>query len=121
MLNLEIYFHVFDEFNLYVMIDIQGVSEKMAKQMESQISEMNSRVEESQRTIVEINSQKTRLQSEVADLNRQLEDTEHNLGTLTKDKSSLNSQLEEARRSLEDETRVSLLHIYFSVNVNIRL
>ena len=93
----------------------------MAKQMESQISEMNSRVEESQRTIVEINSQKSRLQSEVADLNRQLEDTEHNLGTLTKDKSSLNSQLEEARRSLEDETRVSMLHIYFSVNVNIRL
>ena len=75
--------------------------------MEAQLSEMNSRIEESQRQVIDINSQKSRLQSEVAELNRQLEDAEHNVGTLSKDKSSLSIQLEESRRSLDDETRVS--------------
>ena len=85
---------------------LKGASEKLTKQMESQLSEMNSRIEESQRTVIDINSQKSRLQSEVAELNRQLEDAEHNVGTLSKDKSSLSIQLEESRRSLDDETRV---------------
>jgi predicted nucleic acid-binding Zn-ribbon protein len=43
----------------------KGASEKMTKQMEAQLSEMNSRIEESQRTVIDINSQKSRLQSEV--------------------------------------------------------
>jgi chromosome segregation ATPase len=86
---------------------LKGTSEKLTKQMEAQLSEMNSRIEESQRTVIDINSQKSRLQSEVAELNRQLEDAEHNVGTLSKDKSSLSIQLEESRRSLDDETRVS--------------
>ena len=63
---------------------LKGASEKLTKQMEAQLSEMNSRIEESQ-----------------------LEDAEHNVGTLSKDKSSLSIQLEESRRSLDDETRVS--------------
>jgi septal ring factor EnvC (AmiA/AmiB activator) len=95
--------------NLIGIVDyvLKGASEKLTKQMEAQLSEMNSRIEESQRTVIDINSQKSRLKSEVAELNRQLEDAEHNVGTLSKDKSSLSIQLEESRRSLDDETRVS--------------
>jgi TolA-binding protein len=34
---------------------LKGASEKLTKQMEAQLSEMNSRIEESQRTVIDIN------------------------------------------------------------------
>ena len=72
------------------------------------MSELNSKVDDSNRNVNELQSQKSRLQQETADLTRQLEDAEHRVGTLTKEKTSLATQLEEAKRSLEDETRVSI-------------
>ena len=84
------------------------MSDKMSKQVESQISELNVRIEESSRTIVELNSNKSRMQHEAADLTRQLEDAESKLSQLVKERNALASQLEDARRSLEDETRVSM-------------
>lgn len=71
------------------------------------MNELNGKVDESNRTINDLQTQKNRLQQETADLTRQLEEAEHRVGTLTKEKASLSSQLEEAKRSLEDETRVS--------------
>ena len=94
----------------------QGMSEKMSKQVEAQLSELNSKVDEANRTINDLQSQKSRLQQETADLTRQLEEAEHRVGTLTKEKATLTSQLEEAKRSLEDETRVSTLRKGSCVN-----
>lgn len=92
------------------------MSEKMSKQVEAQLSELNSKVDEANRTINDLQSQKSRLQQETADLTRQLEEAEHRVGTLTKEKATLTSQLEEAKRSLEDETRVSTLRKGSCVN-----
>ena len=72
-----------------------------------QMAELNDKIDQSSRTIVELNSAKSRLQSESSDLTRQLEDAESKLGQLTKERHSLMSQLDEARKNLEDETRVS--------------
>jgi chromosome segregation ATPase len=84
----------------------QGMSEKMSKQVEAQISDLNAQLEESQRTISDLNSSKSRMQNENADLTRQLEDAESRLNQLAREKSNLASQLDEAKRSLEDESRV---------------
>lgn len=80
----------------------------MTKQVEAQISELNSKLDNANRTIQELQGQKNRAAQENADLTRQLEEAEHRVGALTKEKNSLATQLEEAKRLLEDETRVSL-------------
>ena len=83
------------------------MSDKMSKQVEMQMAELNDKLDSSSRTIVELNSTKSRLQMESTDLTRQLEDAESKLGQLNKEKQSLLGQLDDARKSLEDETRVS--------------
>lgn len=77
------------------------------------MAELNSKVDESNRNVNELQSQKARLQQETADLTRQLEESEHRVGQLTKDKTQLTTQLEEAKRALEDETRVSDASSFF--------
>lgn len=91
------------------MIDyanFQQSAEKVSKQLESQLSEANSRIDEANRIIADLNSGKSRLQTEGSDLTRQLEEAESRVGQLTKEKSSLASQLDEAKRSVEEESRV---------------
>ena len=83
------------------------MSEKMSKQVEAQISELNAKLDQANRTVQDLQSQKNRAGQEAAELTRQLEEAEHKVGALTKEKSSLSSALEEAKRALEDETRVS--------------
>lgn len=85
---------------------IQGMSEKMSKQVQGQIDELNCRLEESARTISELQGQKARSQNENSDLTRQLEDAESRISQLNKERQNLLSQLEEAKRSLDEETRV---------------
>ena len=84
------------------------MSEKMSKQVEAQISELNDKIDASNRAIVDLNSTKSRLQLENADLTRQLEDAESKVSQLNKEKQSLMSQLSDSQKSLEDETRVSI-------------
>lgn len=84
----------------------QGMSEKMSKQVEAQISDLNSQLDETTRTISELQSSKMRLQNESAELTRQLEEAESNANALNRERSNLNTQLEDARRNLDDETRV---------------
>lgn len=86
--------------------NLQQSAEKVSKQLESQLSEANSRIDEANRIIADLNSGKSRLQSEAVDLTRQLEEAESRVGQLTKEKSSLASQLDEAKRSVEEESRV---------------
>ena len=84
------------------------MSEKMSKQVEAQIADLNIRLEESARTIAEINSSKGRLQNENIDVSRQLEDAESKLNAVTKERASLLAQLDDAKRALEDEIRVCI-------------
>lgn len=82
------------------------MSTKLSKQMDNQLSELNSKIEDGQRQISDLQSQKNRLQNEAAETTRQLEEAEHKVGQLTKDKNALQNALEDTKRSLEDETRV---------------
>ena len=84
------------------------MSEKMSKQVEAQISDLTAQIEESQRTISDLNSAKARMQNENADLSRQLEDAESRLNQLGREKSNMASLLEEAKQNLDEETRVCL-------------
>lgn len=82
------------------------MSEKMSKQVQAQIDELNARLEESARTIQDLQSQKARAQNENVDLTRQLEDAESRINQLNKERQNLLQQLEDAKRGLEEETRV---------------
>lgn len=84
------------------------MSDKMSKQVEAQISDLNGQLEESQRNVQELQSSKARLQNENTDLSRQLEEAESRLNQLNRDKGNLTSQLEEAKRNLDEESRVCL-------------
>lgn len=90
----------------FIAFIFQGMSEKMSKQVQGQIDELNCRLEESARTISDLQGQKARSQNENSDLTRQLEDAESRISQLNKERQNLLSQLEEAKRSLEEETRV---------------
>lgn len=95
--------------------NLQQSAEKVSKQLESQLSEANSRIDEANRIIADLNSGKSRLQSEAADLTRQLEEAESRVGQLTKEKSSLASQLDEAKRSVEEESRVCYILLMIQI------
>lgn len=88
------------------MLFKQGMSEKMSKQVQAQIDELNAKLEESARTISDLQNQKARLGNENNDLTRQLEEAESRVNQLNREKQNLQSQLDEAKRSLEEESRV---------------
>ncbi|WAR11053.1 MYS-like protein [Mya arenaria] len=83
----------------------KGMSEKMSKQVEAQISDLNTQLEENLRNVQELNAGKARLQAENAELARNLEDAEGRCNQLNRERGNLVSQLDEAKRSLEDESR----------------
>ena len=74
------------------------------------MAELNAKIDESSRTISDLQSQKTKMQHESSDVNRQLEEAESRISQLNKERQALQAQLDEARRALEDETRVSLIY-----------
>jgi chromosome segregation ATPase len=89
----------------------------MAKQFENQISELQHKCDESNRSVNELNSQKAKLQAENSNIIVQLEDLEHQCSALSKERNCLQSALEEARSALEEETRVCItlsMHTYNS-------
>ena len=99
-----------------IMLHQQGMSEKMSKQVEAQISDLNSRLEAATREVADLTTSKNRSSAENSDLTRQLEEAEHSVGCLTKERNGLKASLEEATRALEDETRVRLHYILVTFN-----
>lgn len=84
----------------------QGNADKIAKQLEGQLSELNAKYEQAARDILELNSQKSRSAAECAEHSRQLEEAESQVNQLTKAKQALTKQLEEAKAALEEESRL---------------
>lgn len=78
----------------------------MAKSLESQLGEMNAKLDESSRASQDMGSTKNRLQQENADLTRQLEEAESQVNQLSKQKASLSKALDEAKGVAEEEGRV---------------
>ena len=89
-----------------VAVGVQGNADKVTKQLEAQLAELNAKLEQSAREIVELNSVKARSQAESAEHSRQIEEAESQINQLTKFKQNLSKQLEEAKASLEEETRL---------------
>ncbi|MCP9266367.1 Myosin-4 [Dirofilaria immitis] len=80
-------------------------NEKLAKQYEMQIAELQTKCDEQNRQLQEFTTLKTRLNSENSDLGKQIEEAESQVNAMTRLKAQLTSQLEEARRSLDEEAR----------------
>lgn len=83
--------------------------EKLAKSLENQLGEANSRLDESSRTINNLTTQQSRFANENNDLQRQLEESESQINQLNRVKSQLTAQLEEVRNTADEEARVGYL------------
>jgi myosin heavy chain 6/7 len=80
-------------------------AEKMVKNYEMQLAELQTKADEQARLLNDFQSLKARLQNEHGDLEHQLEDAENQLNSLHRLKSQLTSQLEEAKRTADEESR----------------
>ena len=83
----------------------QGSADKLAKSLESQLGDLNDKLDQASRQANELSSDKSRLSNQNNDLQRQLEEALEQVNALNKAKSSLAKQLEEANTNLEDESR----------------
>ena len=74
--------------------------------LESQLAELNAKLEQSQREVIELNAQKSRAMAENTDIARQLEEAESLINQLTKIKLTQSKQLEDTKAALEEESRI---------------
>lgn len=70
------------------------------------MAELNAKLDQSAREILDLNAFKSRSQSENAELARQLEEAEGNVTQLTRMKQNLSKQLDDAKAALEEESRI---------------
>lgn len=70
------------------------------------MAELNAKLEQSARELLELNAFKSRSQSENAELALQLEEAEGNVTQLTRLKQTLSKQLDETKAALEEESRI---------------
>lgn len=73
--------------------------------MEVHISELSIKIEECNRTILDITSLKQRISQENLDLVKEVQDLKINIESVTYSRSQVLSQLEDARRRLEEDDR----------------
>lgn len=85
----------------------QAAAEKIAKQLQHQNNEIQSKLDETNRTLNDFDSAKKKLSIENSDLLRQLEEAESQVSQLSKIKISLTTQLEDTKRLADEEGRVS--------------
>lgn len=93
-------------FKPIVLFD-QAATEKVAKQLQQQLNEVQSKLDETNRTLNDFDSAKKKLSIENSDLLRQLEEAESQVSQLSKIKISLTTQLEDTKRLADEESRVS--------------
>ena len=91
---------------MWWLFDFQGMSEKMTKQVEAQISDLSHQIQETKISYQEVSSVKIRLQAENSEFSRQIEESEGRVSQLSREKHNYITQLEEARHALDDECRV---------------
>ena len=81
-------------------------SEKLGKQLESQLSEASVRIADLQRELGDVVTQKNRLHQQHVDLASRADETTSQLDQANKQKTMLARQLEEAKQAVDDETTV---------------
>lgn len=80
----------------------------MTKQLQHQANEIQSKLDEANRTLNDFDAAKKKLAVENSDLLRQVEEAESQIGQLSKLKLSLTNQLEDTRKLADDESRVNV-------------
>lgn len=78
---------------------------KQVEKCEITINELSVKIEELNRTIVDITSHKTRLSQENVELIKDVQDLKLNLESVSYSRQQVATQLEDARRRLEDDER----------------
>lgn len=78
---------------------------KTIERLEVSISELNIKIEECNRTILDITSIKQRISQENLDLVKEVQDLKLNIESISFSKTQIASQLEDARRRLEEDER----------------
>ncbi|XP_038110383.1 myosin heavy chain, muscle isoform X25 [Culex quinquefasciatus] len=79
--------------------------EKIAKQLQHTLNEVQGKLDETNRTLNDFDTSKKKLSIENSDLLRQLEDAESQVSQLSKIKISLTQQLEDTKRLADEESR----------------
>ncbi|XP_062546189.1 myosin heavy chain, muscle-like isoform X5 [Armigeres subalbatus] len=83
----------------------KAAQEKVAKQLQHTLNEVQGKLDETNRTLNDLDSSKKKLSIENSDLLRQLEDAESQVSQLSKIKISLTQQLEDTKRLADEESR----------------
>uniref|UniRef100_A0A0N5A362 Myosin head n=1 Tax=Parastrongyloides trichosuri TaxID=131310 RepID=A0A0N5A362_PARTI len=78
-------------------------NERLVKNIENQVSELQAKTEQQHKTIQELLGFKSRVAGENSDLEAQVEELEAQLTSVSKKKAQILSQLEEAKRSVDEE------------------
>lgn len=87
------------------------MADKANKQIQQQINDVNSKLDEANRNLNDFDAHKKKLAIENADLLRQLEEIEGQISQLNNLKVSLTTQLDDTKKIVEDEARVRNLQI----------
>ncbi|XP_065090267.1 myosin heavy chain, muscle isoform X28 [Ochlerotatus camptorhynchus] len=87
------------------MANEKASQEKIAKQLQHTLNEVQGKLDETNRTMNDFDSAKKKLSIENSDLLRQLEDAESQVSQLSKIKISLTQQLEDTKRLADEESR----------------
>ena len=100
-----------------VVMVTQSSADKLNKQLESQLAELNNKFDVTQRELNDATAQKNHAQSEVSDLSRQLEEAENEVSQLSRAKQALTKKLDEAKSTADSETQASaqqrVLRVFF--------
>ncbi|XP_058451351.1 myosin heavy chain, muscle isoform X12 [Malaya genurostris] len=83
----------------------KAAQEKIAKQLQHTLNEVQGKLDETNRTLNDFDASKKKLSIENSDLLRQLEDAESQVSQLSKIKISLTQQLEDTKRLADEESR----------------
>ncbi|CAG9798367.1 unnamed protein product [Chironomus riparius] len=83
----------------------KAAQEKIAKQLQHTLNEVQGKLDETNRTLNDFDAQKKKLSIENSDLLRQLEEAESQVSQLSKIKISLTQQLEDTKRLADEEAR----------------
>jgi len=89
-----------------VCVGVQSNSDKQVKSLDSQLNELNAKLDAAQREIQDVTGARDRAQAEATDFGRKLEEAESQLSTATKSDAANKKALADARTALEDESRI---------------
>ena len=83
----------------------RSAADKLAKQLEAQLTELSARLEDSARLVSDVSSQRAKLESANNNLVSQLEEADTRFTGFAKVRAQLQAQIEDARRAADEESR----------------